>query len=73
MIEEDLTLATFYSTPFFNTIELMKSLLYTSLALLGIVILNEFAYLGQTSLAWVLMVLAIAIGLQGIYLIKQSD
>jgi len=49
----------------------MKNLLYISIGLAGIVILNELAYLGETGLAWVITGLAIAVGLQGIYLVKK--
>jgi len=50
----------------------MKGLLYTSLVLTGIVILNELAYIGETSLALVILALAVAVGLQSIYLIKKD-
>ena len=50
----------------------MRNLLYISLALSGIVILNELAYLGETSLALVILALAVAVGLQAIYLIKRK-
>ena len=49
----------------------MKNLLYISLILAGVVAVTELAYLGETSLAWVIMALAVAVGLQAIYLIKK--
>ena len=49
----------------------MKSLPYISIGLAGLVCLNEIAYIGKTSLAWVVILLGIAIGLQGIYLLKK--
>jgi len=49
----------------------MKNLLYVSIVISIIVVLTELAYLSETSLAWVITGLAIAVGLQGIYLIKK--
>lgn len=50
----------------------MKGLLYISLILAGLVALNELFYLGETSLALVIMGLAIAIGLIAVYLLKRE-
>jgi hypothetical protein len=50
----------------------MKALLYISIGIAGIVFLSELAWLGDSSLAPVIMGLCIAIGLQGIYLIKNN-
>lgn len=49
----------------------MKGLIYISLVLASIVVINELAYLGETGLAWVIVALAVAIGLQGYYLLKE--
>ncbi len=47
-------------------------LLYLSVVILGLIILNEFSYTSKTSLAWVVIWLSFAVGLQGIYLIKRD-
>jgi len=49
----------------------MKKLLYTSLVLAGLTIITELFYLARTTLALVIIGLAVAIGLQGIYLLKK--
>lgn len=49
----------------------MKSLPYISLILAIIVVVNELAYLGDTSLAWVIIALAVGVGLNSINLIKN--
>jgi hypothetical protein len=46
-----------------------KSLLWISLVIAVIIFINECLWLGKSSLAWVIMALAIAIGLQAIYLL----
>jgi hypothetical protein len=51
----------------------MKNLLYVSLIIAIVVVINEFAYIGSTSLAWVVIALALAVGLNTIYLIKKSQ
>lgn len=48
----------------------MKGLLYVSLVLTSVIALNELAYLGETSLALVIIGLAVAVGLIAIYLLK---
>ena len=50
----------------------MKILLQISLVLVGFVFLTELAWIGKSDLAVVIMGLAIAIGLQAIYLIKKD-
>ena len=50
----------------------MKGLLYASLAISGLVVINELSYLGETSLAWIIIGLAIAVGLQVVYLLKNK-
>ena len=49
----------------------MKSLLWVSLILLIIVAISELFWLGKSDLAWVILLLAIAAGLQAVYLIKK--
>lgn len=51
----------------------MKNLLYVSIVLSVFVILQELTYIGETNLAWVILLLAVAIGLQGVYLIKNKE
>lgn len=50
----------------------MKGLSYISLIIAIIVIVNELAYLGDTSLAWVIIGLAVALGLNSLNLIKSQ-
>jgi hypothetical protein len=50
----------------------MKSLLYISIAIIGLIFIKEIGWLGKTDLAPVILGICIAIGLQGIYLIKNS-
>ncbi|UZE93075.1 MAG: hypothetical protein ACKKMV_02710 [Candidatus Nealsonbacteria bacterium] len=47
----------------------MKYLPWISLIIAFIVVINEFMYIGKTSLAWVLIGLGVAIGLNAVYLI----
>lgn len=49
-----------------------KSLLWISLVIAVILLINEFFWLGKSSLSWVIMALAIAIGLQAIYLLAKK-
>ena len=49
-----------------------KGLLWASLAIVIIVVINELFWLGRTDLAWVILGLAIALGLQAVYLIKKN-
>jgi len=50
----------------------MKTLLYISIAIAGLIFLSELSWLGDSDLAPVIIGICIAIGLQGIYLIKSS-
>lgn len=50
----------------------MKSLPYISLIIAIIVIVNELAYLSTTSLAWVIIALAVGVGLNSINLLKAQ-
>jgi len=49
----------------------MKNLLYISLIIAIVVVVNELAYVGTTGLAWVIIGLAVATGLNAIALIKK--
>lgn len=51
----------------------MKNLLYISVILAGIVAIMEIGYLADSSLAFVILMLAVAVGLQGYYLIKDYE
>ena len=52
----------------------MKILLWASLVIVIVVAINELFWLGKTSLAWVILGLAIAMGLQVLYLlIKERE
>jgi hypothetical protein len=50
----------------------MKILLWASLIVAIIVVINEITWLGKTSLAWVIIALAVAIGLQAVYLLIKK-
>jgi len=50
----------------------MKSLLYISIVIAGIIFINEIGWLGKTDLAPVILGICIAVGIQGVYLIKKS-
>jgi len=47
----------------------MKYLLWTSLIITAIVIINEIAWIGRSDLAWIFIGLGVAVGLQAIYLL----
>ena len=49
-----------------------KSLLWISLVIAVIIFIYECSWLGKSSLALVIMALAIAIGLQAIYLLAKK-
>jgi len=49
----------------------MKYLLLASLIIVIIIAINELFWLGKTSLAWVILGLAVAMGLQAVYLIRK--
>ena len=51
----------------------MKSLLWASLIIVIIVTITELAWLGKTGLAWVILGLAVAVGLQAVYLLRKKD
>ncbi len=48
----------------------MKNLVYVSIIIAAIVVITEFAYIGQTSLAWVIMGLAVAVGLNALAILN---
>lgn len=50
----------------------MKILLWASLVIIIIVAINELTWLGRTSLAWVILGLAVAMGLQVVYLLIKE-
>ena len=50
----------------------MKSLLWASLIIVIIIAINELFWLGKSELAWVILGLAIAMGLQIVYLLKKK-
>jgi len=47
----------------------MKYLPCISLIIAGIVVINEIMWIGKTDLAWILIGLGVAVGLQAIYLL----
>ena len=49
-----------------------KYLLWTSLVIVVVVAINELIWLSRTSLAWIIIGLAIAIGLQAVYLLSRK-
>jgi len=49
----------------------MKKLLYISLIITVVIVINELFYLNEINLAWVVLSLSIAVGLQTYYLIKK--
>jgi len=49
----------------------MKSLLWASLIIVIIIAINELFWLGKSELAWVILGLAIAMGLQVVYLLRK--
>ena len=50
----------------------MKYLIWVALVIVAVVIVNEIAYIGQSSLAWVVIGLAVAIGALSIYLLSEK-
>ena len=50
----------------------MKYLLWASLIIVIIIVINELAWLGRSDLAWVIIGIAVAIGLQTVYLIRKK-
>lgn len=47
----------------------MKYLPWISLIIAGVVVVSEMAWIGKSDLAWVLVGLGVAIGLEAIYLL----
>ena len=47
----------------------MKVLLWASLIIVIIIAINELTWLGKSDLAWVIIGLAVAMGLQAVYLL----
>jgi hypothetical protein len=50
----------------------MKGLLWASLIIAIVVAINEVTWLGKTSLAWVILGLAVAMALQAGYLLSKK-
>ena len=50
----------------------MKYLVWLALLIAVVVAVNEFLYIGQTSLAWVIIGLAVAVGVMCIYLLTEK-
>ena len=50
----------------------MKILLWVALVTVIIVVINELTWLGRSDLAWVILGLAVAIGLQAVYLLRKK-
>ena len=50
----------------------MKYLLWASLIIVIIIFINELFWLGRSELAWVIIGLAVAMGLQAVYLIRKK-
>ena len=49
-----------------------RTLLWVSLIIVIIVAITELAWLGKTGLAWVIFGLAVAVGLQAVYLLRKK-
>ena len=50
----------------------MKSLLWISLIIAIIVAITELFWIGRSDLAWVILGLAVGMGLQAVYLLKKK-
>lgn len=50
----------------------MKYLSWISLIIAAIVIINEATWIGRSDLAWVIIGLGVAVGLQSIYLLAEK-
>ena len=50
----------------------MKTLLWASLIIVIIIAIQELFWLGKTSLAWVILGLAVAMALQAVYLLIKK-
>lgn len=49
-----------------------KTILWVSLVIACIVAIYELTWLGRSGLAWVILILAVAVALQGVYLIRKK-
>lgn len=50
----------------------MKGILWVSITIAAIVAIYELTWLGRSSLAWVIIALAVAVGLQAVYLLRKK-
>ena len=50
----------------------MRALLWVSIILAGIVAIVELTWLGKSDLAWIILLLAVAVGLQAVYLLMRK-
>ena len=50
----------------------MAGLLWVSLTIAVIIAINELFWLGRSDLAWVILGLAVAMGLQAVYLLRKK-
>jgi len=50
----------------------MKYLLWISLIIAAIIVINEIMWIGKSDLAWLIIGLGVAVGLQSIYLIGKK-
>jgi len=50
----------------------MKYLIWLALVIVVVVIFQEVAYIGETSLAWIIIGLAVAVGAVSIYLLAEK-
>lgn len=48
----------------------MKYLIWISLVIAAVVVINEIMWLGKSSVAWIYISLGVAVGLQAIYLLS---
>lgn len=49
-----------------------RALLWASLVIVIIVVIVELFWLGRSSLAWIVLLLAIAIGFQAVYILRNK-
>ncbi len=50
----------------------MRTLLWASLIIVIVIVINELTWLGRSDLAWVILGLAVAMGLQVVYLLIKK-
>jgi len=50
----------------------MKYLLWISLIIAAIIVVNEIMWIGRSDLAWLFIGLGVAVGLQSIYLLAEK-